>query len=84
MTATTMKAMTPMRGAILGTAKGCAMNNFLFEITDGLFEGERFFVQAEDKAEAVEILDEYFPDESLQLLGVYTDEEAEWMGYDTY
>lgn len=60
------------------------MNNFLFEITDGLFEGERFFVQAESKTEAVEILDEYFPDESLQLLGVYTDEEAEWMGYDTY
>lgn len=60
------------------------MNNFLFEITDGLFEGERFFVQAEDKTKAVEILDEYFPDESLQLLGVYTDEEAEWMGYDTY
>lgn len=60
------------------------MNNFLFEITDGLFEGERFFVQAEDKTEAVEILDEYFPDVSLQLLGVYTDEEAEWMGYDTY
>lgn len=60
------------------------MNNFLFEITNGLFEGERFFVQAEDKTEAVEILDEYFPDECLQLLGVYTDEEAEWMGYDTY
>lgn len=60
------------------------MNNFLFEITDGLFEGERFFVQAEGKTEAVEILDEYFPDVSLQLLGVYTDEEAEWMGYDTY
>ena len=60
------------------------MNNFLFEITDGLFEGERFFVQAEGKVEAVEILDEYFPDVSLQLLGVYTDEEAEWMGYDTY
>lgn len=58
------------------------MNNFLF--LDNL-TGERFFVQAgvmEDAwDEAEDIVDD--PDE-LEYLGVFGDEEAECMGYDTY
>lgn len=60
------------------------MNNYLFEIMSGEYEGEMFFVQAENRDEADEVLGEYFWGEKVKYRGTYSDEEAEWMGYDTY
>ena len=60
------------------------MNNYLFEIMSGEYEGEMFFVQAENRDKADEVLGEYFWGEKVQYRGTYSDEEAERMGYDTY
>lgn len=60
------------------------MKNYLFEIVSGDYEGEEFFVQANDKPEAFEIAHDVAVDEKIRFLGIYTDEEAERMGYDTY
>ena len=58
------------------------MKNYLFE---DAISGERFFVQAESQHEAEDILEE----NGLSLcdcefIDVFSDFEAEWMGYDTY
>ncbi len=60
------------------------MNNYLFEIMSGEYEGEMFFVQAENRDKADEVLGEYFWGEKVKYRGPYSDEEAERMGYDTY
>ena len=70
------------------------MNNFLFEDT---IDGGFFFVQCDTEEEAYEIIWEeiaYLHAGVLMdatdvpgwydLLGCYTDEQAEAMGYDTY
>lgn len=60
------------------------MKNYLFEIVSGDYEGEEFFAQANDKTEAFAIAHDVAGDDKIRFLGVYTDEEAERMGYDTY
>lgn len=60
------------------------MKNFLFEIMSGDYEGEEFFVQCEYKADAFEIARDVAEGAKVRLIGVYSDEEAERMGYDTY
>lgn len=62
------------------------MKNYLFEIVGEYSElcGETFFVQADNREKANEILAEYFKGEKIRFLGVYSDTEAEMMGYDTY
>ena len=60
------------------------MKNYLFEIVSGDYEGEEFFVQANDKAEAVKIAKDVSNGEKVRYYGVYSDEVAERMGYDTY
>lgn len=68
------------------------MHNFLFEDT---IDGGFFFVQCDTLDEAYEIIWEEIASAHLccdrdtvmmdyDYLGDYTDEEAEWMGYDTY
>lgn len=58
------------------------MKNFLFEDFES---GERFFVQAESYGEALKLLvDNDFSPSNCQYIGDYSDEEAEWFGYDTY
>lgn len=54
--------------------------NYLFIDNES---GEEFFVQAECFADAEGTAVENFGD-SIRFIGKYTDEEAEWMGYDTY
>lgn len=60
------------------------MKNYLFEIMSGDYEGEEFFVQANNKSEAVKIAHDVAVDDKIRYLGAYSDEEAERMGYDTY
>lgn len=62
------------------------MNNYLFEIITESSPscGEQFFVQANTRAEANEVLDDFFCYESTKYLGKYSDFEAEMMGLDTY
>lgn len=60
------------------------MKNYLFEIVSGDYEGEEFFAQANDKSEAFKIAHDVAVDDKIRFLGIYTDEEAEMMGYDTY
>lgn len=60
------------------------MKNYLFEVMSGEYEGEMFFVQAENRDEADEVLGEYFWGEKVKYRGTYSDEEAETLGYDTY
>ena len=56
--------------------------NFLFEDEES---GERFFVQCADetKCEAI-LLENGFDLDSVYQIGVYDDEDAEALGYDTY
>lgn len=57
------------------------MFNFLLEDENG----NRFFVQADRMDEVVVTLEENFPDGiECSLIGVYNDDEAEAMGYDTF
>ena len=58
------------------------MKNYLFRIIGGEYEGEEFFVQANNKFEAFQIARKVA--EEICYLGIYDDEEAERMGYDTY
>lgn len=62
------------------------MWNYLYEIVgeESEFCGELFFVQCDTFKEAEEILKIYFTDEKLHYIGLFDDEEAEAMGYDTY
>lgn len=60
------------------------MKNYLFEIVSGDYEGEKFFIQADNRFEAVRIAYDVVVDDKIHFLGIYTDEEAEMMGYDTY
>lgn len=47
--------------------------------------GELFFVQCADETELDEILlDNDFDLNEVEILGVYDDEDAEILGYDTY
>ena len=58
------------------------MNNFLFVDNN---TGERFFVQEEVYEDAYEIaLDVVDDEDDLEYIGVFSDLEAECMGYDTY
>jgi hypothetical protein len=59
------------------------MTNYLFEDNE---TGDRFFVQEENFEKAFEIAVGIYEGEepSLTLLGEYDDDEAEWLGYDTY
>lgn len=58
------------------------MLNYLCE---DLESGELFFVQCADETERDEILlANDFDLEQVDIYGIYTDEEAEILGYDTY
>lgn len=58
------------------------MKNYLFVCKEGPNEGEEFFVQEENYAKAKEIAEKYFG--VVRFCGVFTDEEAEMWGLDTY
>ena len=60
------------------------MPNFLFEIMNGEYEGEEFFVQAKDKIDAFTCARKIAEGGKIRLLDICPDEEAEGMGYDTY
>ena len=60
------------------------MKNYLFEIMSGEWEGEEFFVQSTTKNGAFYTARQVAEDERIRCLGIYSDEEAETMGYDTY
>lgn len=62
------------------------MWNFMYEFVDEYSDycGEIIFVQCDTREEAEEIVMENFGKEQVNFLGRYTDEEAEWYGYDTY
>ena len=58
------------------------MLNYLCE---DLESGELFFVQCADETERDEILlANDFDSDQVDIYGIYTDEEAEILGYDTY
>lgn len=61
-------------------------SNYLFVVStkDSELEGEEFFVYSDSLANARNDAETYFPNEVLTYLGKYSDEEAEWMGLDTY
>lgn len=61
-------------------------SNYLFVVaTAGSeLEGEEFFVHSDSLINARNDAKIYFPNEVLTCLGKYSDEEAEWMGLDTY
>lgn len=58
----------------------------MFDIMYEIIEtGERFFVECENLGEANEILANYdFKPNEIKLIGKYSVEEAEILGYDTY
>ena len=58
----------------------------MFEIIgeESEYCGEMFFVQCDTIEEAEDIVKIYFTDEEVKYLGLFDDEEAEAMGYDTY
>lgn len=60
------------------------MKNYLFEIMSGEWEGEEFFVQTDKSTIPMYTARQVAEGEKIRYLGVYTDEEAERMGYDTY
>ena len=60
------------------------MDNYLFEIMSGEWEGVEFFVQSTTKNGAFYTAREVAEGEKIRCLGVYSDEEAEMMGYDTF
>lgn len=61
------------------------MSNFLFEIVSGDYEGEEFFVQASNKIDAVAVARQVAADGGkVRLIGIYSDEDAVILGYDTY
>lgn len=58
------------------------MLNYLYEDIE---TGERFFIQAFDEVDRDNVMLENDIDpEEVELIGIYTDEEAEEMGYDTF
>lgn len=62
------------------------MWNYLFVIIgeDSEYCGEEFFIQCNTFEETEEILKIYFPDEKVSYIGIFNDEEAEALGFDTY
>ncbi len=61
------------------------MKNYLFEIVSGDYEGEEFFVQAENKEDARAVAQQVAADGGkVRLIGIYSDEDADILGYDTY
>ena len=61
------------------------MTNFLFEIVSGDYEGEEFFVQAANKIDAVAVARQVAADGGkVRLIGIYSDEDTDILGYDTY
>ncbi len=56
------------------------MNNYLFEIMSGEWEGEEFFVQSITKNGAFYTARQVAEGEEIRCLGTYSDEEAEMMG----
>lgn len=66
--------------------------NYLFEVIgeDSELCGEQFFVQIDPETtknpvkQAWETARENFEGETLKLVGVFSDESAEWIGLDTY
>lgn len=61
------------------------MKNYCFEIVSGDYEGETFFVQAKSKADAFKVARKVAADDGKVLCtGVYDDEYADILGYDTY
>lgn len=62
--------------------------NYLFEITNenSPFAGERFFVQCDSITEAVKTIKTktLYNINEISYIDEYTDDEAEWMGYDTF
>lgn len=58
------------------------MKNYLFLDNES---GERFFVECETLTKAWDIAWDNFEESSdIRFLGVYTNEEADILGYDTY
>ena len=61
------------------------MKNYLFEIVSGDYEGEEFFVQAENKTDAFTVARQVAADGGkVRCTGIYSDEDADILGYDTY
>ena len=60
------------------------MKTFWFEVRDGEFEGEEFFVEESTYIKAWKKATEIFPTFKLHCIGTVTDYEAEMMGLDTY
>ena len=57
------------------------MKNYQYKDTNS---GEIFFIQATSREKAAEIAADYFDVDALAFCGVYSDYEAEMLGYDTY
>lgn len=59
--------------------------DYLFEFISGDNEGEQIFVECSNAMNPWDILAEYGWDNSdLNFVNVYTPDEAEILGYDTY
>lgn len=60
--------------------------NYLFQFIgeDSDREGEEFFVYADSFHQAIEIVNEHFPNEEIAFRGLFNDLEAECLGYDTF
>lgn len=66
--------------------KSYELKNFLCEIIteDSMYEGEKFFVQTDTLGNASRIAYALYPEEEITFRGIYTDFEAEMLGYDTF
>lgn len=74
---------TPNGECYIGTIERCPkLRDYLFIDNES---GEQFFVECENFDECLDILyDSGFSWADVELLGEYTVEEAEILGYDTY
>ena len=61
------------------------VKNYLYEITDEESEmcGQRVFVQSVHRLHAEVVMDNEFPETEREFLGVFSNDEAEALGYDT-
>ena len=61
------------------------MNNWYCTILSGDYEGEEFFVQCEERSEAIKTAKEIANGEKISVgRAPWLDEEAERLGLDTY
>lgn len=61
------------------------MNNWYCEIISGDYEGEEFFVQCDNREDAIKIAKDVANGEMVFVGFIpWTDEEAERAGFDTY